>query len=76
MVQEHDLLSTALDRVLGTYSLVDAAQAAADEAFPDDGSQDEQLRRLWQILKPNKTLPAIAGKHWQEVRSGPVPPQS
>ncbi|GAA5879896.1 hypothetical protein JCM3774_002273 [Rhodotorula dairenensis] len=64
---EHDLLSTALDRVLGTYALVEATQAAADEAFPEDGSQDEQLRQLWQSLKPNKELPGITGKHWQEI---------
>jgi hypothetical protein len=68
-VQEHDLLSTALDRVLGTYAITEAAQAAADEPFPEDGSRDEQLRTLWRNLKPDTELPAITGKHWQEVRS-------
>lgn len=69
LLQEHDLLSTALDRVLGTYAIAEAAQAAADEPFPEDGSRDEQLRTLWRTLKPDTELPAITGKHWQEVRS-------
>ncbi|KAG0654697.1 hypothetical protein C6P46_001532 [Rhodotorula mucilaginosa] len=64
---EHDLLSTALDRVLGTYAITEAAQAAADEPFPEDGSRDEQLRTLWRNLKPDTELPAITGKHWQEI---------
>ncbi|KWU44980.1 hypothetical protein RHOSPDRAFT_33519 [Rhodotorula sp. JG-1b] len=74
--QEHDLLSTALARVLGTYAIAEAAQAAADEPFPEDGSRDEQLRTLWRNLKPDTELPAITGKHWQEIGFQNVAPST
>ncbi|GAA5978591.1 hypothetical protein JCM10908_004415 [Rhodotorula pacifica] len=73
---EHDLLTTALDRVLSTYALAEAVQTAADEPFPDDGSRDEELRKLWRSLKPDKELPGITGKHWQEIGFQNVAPST
>lgn len=67
--QEHDLLSTALERVLITYAIADAAQEAADDPFPEDGSRDADLRTLWTQLKPDAPLPDMTGKHWQQVSS-------
>ncbi|GAA6023835.1 hypothetical protein JCM8202_003650 [Rhodotorula sphaerocarpa] len=64
---EHDLLSTALERVLITYAIADAAQEAADDPFPEDGSRDADLRTLWTQLKPDAPLPDMTGKHWQKL---------
>lgn len=66
--QEHDLLVTALDRVLHTYAIAEEAQALADQAFLEDGTNDDQLRTLWLELKPDQPLPGLTGKHWQDVR--------
>ncbi|BGO99933.1 hypothetical protein JCM10021v2_003611 [Rhodotorula toruloides] len=64
---EYDLLSTALERVLRTYAIVDVVQELAETQFPSDGSADGQLKELWSILKPEAELPSMSGKHWQEV---------
>uniref|UniRef100_A0A0K3CS71 BY PROTMAP: gi/472587500/gb/EMS24996.1/ ELMO domain containing protein [Rhodosporidium toruloides NP11] gi/647398549/emb/CDR42566.1/ RHTO0S07e01310g1_1 [Rhodosporidium toruloides] n=1 Tax=Rhodotorula toruloides TaxID=5286 RepID=A0A0K3CS71_RHOTO len=66
---EYDLLSTALERVLRTYAIVDVVQELAETQFPSDGSADGQLKELWSILKPEAELPSMSGKHWQEVRT-------
>jgi hypothetical protein len=67
--QEFELLETALERVLSTYSLVETASAEALRTFPTDGSADDDLRELWRTLKLDQELPSLNGKHWQEVRS-------
>ncbi|BGP29817.1 hypothetical protein JCM10296v2_001563 [Rhodotorula toruloides] len=64
---EYDLLSTALERVLRTYAIVDAVQELAETTFPSDGSADGELKELWSIFKPETKLPSMSGKHWQEI---------
>ena len=68
MWQEYELLQTALQRVLATYSIVEKAVEESKRPFPTDGSGDNDLRDLWKLLKPESDLPALTGKHWQEVR--------
>jgi hypothetical protein len=53
---------------LQTYAIVDAVQELAETPFPSDGSADAELKELWNILRPEKELPSMSGKHWQEVR--------
>jgi len=68
MWQEYELLQTALQRVLATYSIVEKAVEESKRPFPTNGSGDNDLQDLWKLLKPESDLPALTGKHWQEVR--------
>ncbi|GAA5837685.1 hypothetical protein JCM5353_003815 [Sporobolomyces roseus] len=64
---EYELLQTALQRVLTTYSNVEKAVEESKRPFPTDGSGNDDLRDLWKLLKPDLELTALIGKHWQEL---------
>ncbi|GAA5932582.1 ELMO domain-containing protein [Sporobolomyces koalae] len=64
---QYELLRSALERVESTYALVTAASNGAQQQFSPDGSSDDDLKRLWKLLKPDLELPGLIGKHWQEV---------
>jgi hypothetical protein len=61
--QEYRVLQTALPRVLRTYELVEAVLETKAETDIDD----EQLRQLWRLLKPDVELESIVTKQWQDI---------
>ncbi|GAA5880682.1 hypothetical protein JCM1840_005171 [Sporobolomyces johnsonii] len=64
---EFELLEASLHRVLASYAIVDEVVEVSKQPFPKDGSADQQLRELWSLLKPEKELPGLVGKHWQDI---------
>jgi hypothetical protein len=72
--QEHSLLLLSLSRVLACYGLIDRVVDLAATPYPalegDEGREeaDGLVRELWGLLRPEKELPGMVGKHWQEVR--------
>ncbi|GAA5884279.1 hypothetical protein JCM16303_002438 [Sporobolomyces ruberrimus] len=73
---EYELLQVVLERVRSTYLFVDAASTQARNPFPKDGSGDEDLRELWRLLKPDRDLPGLTGKHWQDLGFQNVSPST
>lgn len=65
--QAYQLLGPALQRVLRTYELVEAAQDRAKDQYDGTAEQEDQLRQLWKRLKPDHELTGLVSKQWQEV---------
>ncbi|GAA5867532.1 hypothetical protein JCM8547_001210 [Rhodosporidiobolus lusitaniae] len=69
---EHDLLHLCLSRVLASYALIDRVADLAGLSYPQAGEDEREeadrlLRELWEKLRPEKELPELEGKHWQEI---------
>ncbi|GAA5917676.1 hypothetical protein JCM6882_008320 [Rhodosporidiobolus microsporus] len=69
---EHDLLVLSLERVLYSYLMVHKAEQLAGTPYPPSGDPrsgeaESLLRELWHTLRPERELPAMVGKHWQEL---------
>ena len=48
---------------------MDALVARAEQPFAADGSDDLELRELFELLKPDMKLTGMVTKQWQEVGS-------
>ncbi|GAA5840390.1 hypothetical protein JCM11251_006547 [Rhodosporidiobolus azoricus] len=69
---EHDLLVMSLGRVLSSYQIIKCALALAQTPYPgpeEPGISEAEalLRGLWETMRPEKELPGMVGKHWQEL---------
>ncbi|KAM0750118.1 hypothetical protein T439DRAFT_326084 [Meredithblackwellia eburnea MCA 4105] len=63
------LLRESLPRVLDTYAITNAVQTRSNVAYDPhaDPGQRTALVALWTLYKPDRDLPAVEGKHWQEI---------
>lgn len=58
-----------MPRVLRTYELVEAVleRKVKTEADSSDDNDDDDLRELWRLLKPDVELEGLVTKQWQQI---------